>query len=97
MELYLLVIYDISDNNLRNELANFLKSQGLKRVQRSAFLGPATPALVRNVEAGVRRLIGGYEGVNVQLYLLTPACHRSRIVIGDEKYEELLDESGLIT
>ena len=97
MELYLLVIYDISDDDLRNDVATFLKSQGLRRVQRSAFLGPATPALIRNVEAGIRRLIRGRSGVNVQLYVLTPACFKNRIVIGDLLYEETIDRSGLLT
>ncbi|GGP20808.1 hypothetical protein GCM10007981_10380 [Thermocladium modestius] len=96
MDLYLLVIYDISDNALRSKMASFLKSQGLERIQRSAFIGPATPSLARNVEAGVTRLVRGREGeINVQLYLLTPACFNSRTIIGELKYNE--DESGLVT
>jgi CRISPR-associated protein Cas2 len=34
-----LVIYDISDNNDRNRLAEDLKKLGLTRIQRSAFIG----------------------------------------------------------
>ncbi len=97
MELYVLVIYDISDDNLRTQIAQFLKSKGLKRIQRSAFLGPATPSLIREVEAGIRRLVRGYEGVNIQIFTLTPASYRSRVVIGDLKYDEEEGESILLT
>ncbi len=83
MELYVLVIYDISDDNLREQVAQFLKSKGLKRIQRSAFLGIATPSLIREIEAGIRRLVRGFEGVNVQIFPLTPASYKRRIVIGD--------------
>lgn len=97
MILYLLVIYDITDNALRGRVADFLKSQGLTRVQRSAFMGPAVPSLARNVEAGIARLIRGKEGeINVQLYLLTQACFNSRIMMGNLTYDEE-DESGLVT
>ncbi len=33
------VIYDISDNRIRNNIAKFCKGYGLYRVQKSAFLG----------------------------------------------------------
>ncbi len=88
MDLYVLVIYDISDDDLRGQVAQFLKSKGLKRIQKSAFLGPATPSLIREIEAGIRRLIRGYERVNVQIFTLTPASYKSRIVLGDLRYDE---------
>lgn len=33
------VSYDISDDKIRNELSNFLKSEGFIRIQKSVFLG----------------------------------------------------------
>ncbi|MEL9991509.1 MAG: CRISPR-associated endonuclease Cas2 [Thermoproteus sp.] len=53
------MIYDISDDELRLKVADFLKSRGLVRVQRSAFIGPSSTALKRDVEAGLRRLVQG--------------------------------------
>ncbi len=38
-----LVVYDISDDNVRNRLAEFLKDFGLERIQKSAFLGNLSP------------------------------------------------------
>ncbi|WP_333639633.1 CRISPR-associated endonuclease Cas2 [Pyrobaculum aerophilum] len=87
MELYLLVIYDISDDDLRNKVSEFLKSRGLVRVQRSAYIGPSTTALKREVESGLARLVGGRSGVNIQVFLLTGACYKTRSLIGDVKYE----------
>lgn len=45
-----LVVYDISDNGVRSELANYLKVKGFVRVQRSFFVGRPTPAILRDVE-----------------------------------------------
>ena len=37
---YTLVIYDITDDNLRNRVSEVCKDFGLMRIQKSAFLGP---------------------------------------------------------
>jgi len=83
-----LVIYDITDDELRNKVASFLRMKGLKRVQKSAFLGDLTHSERVNMEAGVRRLIKDSKA-NVQVYPLTPACYSQRSVIGVEmSYDE---------
>ncbi|MGC9171174.1 MAG: CRISPR-associated endonuclease Cas2 [Thermoproteus sp.] len=87
MELYLLVIYDISDDDLRLKVADFLKAKGLVRVQRSAFIGPGSTALKRDVEVGLASLVRGRAGVNVQVFLLTGPCYKTRSLIGDVRYE----------
>ncbi len=88
MELITLVIYDIPDDNLRYQVARYLKAKGLKRVQKSAFAGPLTTAQRADLIAGLRRLIHGKEA-NIQVYPLTPASFNQRIVLGVElKYEE---------
>ena len=77
----ILVIYDITDDKLRNNVASFLKSKGLIRVQKSAFLGRATKAIRVEVEAGLRRLVRG-EKANVQIYPIPPSSFSRRVVIG---------------
>ncbi len=37
-----LVVYDISNDTLRNRIAEILKDFGLERIQKSAFLGELT-------------------------------------------------------
>ncbi|MCX8169974.1 MAG: CRISPR-associated endonuclease Cas2 [Candidatus Methanomethyliaceae archaeon] len=88
LELMTLVIYDISDDELRIQVAKYLKSKGLKRVQKSAFAGPLTSAQRSDLIAGLKLLIRGKEA-NIQIYPLTPASFNQRIVLGIEmKYEE---------
>lgn len=83
-----LVIYDISDDELRYRVASFLKSKGLKRVQKSAFIGDLSHSQMVDVEAGLKRCIGD-ERANVQIYPLTPASYSRRRVIGvDINYDE---------
>ena len=88
LELITLVIYDIPDDDLRYQVAKYLKSKGLKRIQKSAFAGPLTSAQRAELIAGLRRLIKGREA-NIQVYPLTPASFNQRVVLGVElKYEE---------
>ncbi|OYT30933.1 MAG: CRISPR-associated endonuclease Cas2 [Thermofilum sp. ex4484_79] len=84
----ILVIYDITDDKLRYEVANFLKSKGLIRVQKSAFLGPVRGALRAELEAGLRRLVKG-EKANIQIYPIPPSSYSRRVVIGAKiSYDE---------
>jgi len=88
LELITLVIYDIPDNALRYKVASYLKSKGLKRVQKSAFAGPLTTGRRAELIAGLRKLIHGQQA-NIQVYPLTPASFNQRVVLGVElSYEE---------
>ncbi len=84
----LLVIYDISDDKLRQRVADFLKSKGFTRVQKSAFVGRSLPAIKVEVEAGLRRLIKGQQGVNIQIYPIPPSSFNRRVVIGEFLFED---------
>jgi len=55
--LRVVVIYDISDNSVRLRVAEKLKSFGLTRVQRSAFVGPGGCALAKDIARMTRRFI----------------------------------------
>lgn len=52
-----LVIYDISDNKIRCELANYLKTKGFVRVQKSFFIGRPPPNVLLDVERTLHRFI----------------------------------------
>lgn len=90
---HILVIYDVSDDGRRFELAAALKRLGLTRVQRSAFVGPCTVALISDVKNVSRRIID-FSTDNVQIYPLTPASYRLRIVVGREFRDEDGDVAG---
>ena len=88
MEVITLVIYDISSDELRGKVASFLKSMGLKRVQKSAFAGSLSHSRRIDVTAGLKKL--AKEGpVNIQIYPLTPASFSQREIIGiDVDYDK---------
>ncbi|MDW7978139.1 MAG: CRISPR-associated endonuclease Cas2 [Candidatus Caldarchaeum sp.] len=93
MPTHILVIYDVSDDGRRFELAAALKRLGLTRVQRSAFVGPCSSSLVSDVKNVSRRIIDPATD-NVQVYPLTPASYRMRVVIGREFFDEEGDVAG---
>ena len=83
-----LVIYDIPDDDLRLKVMKYLKSKGLRRVQKSAYAGPLTHAQRAELVAALRRLIKGRQA-NVQVYPLTEASFNQRVVLGVElRYDE---------
>ncbi len=72
-----LIIYDISNDNLRNRISELLKDYGLQRIQYSAFIGNLRRDKLNSLTVDLRRLIG--EAVeNVQIY---PLCDLSLIHI----------------
>ncbi len=83
-----LIIYDITEDEVRLRVADFLKVKGLKRIQKSAFIGDLTSSQKVDIEAGLRRLVKNARA-NIQIYPLTPASYNMRIVIGVEiSYDE---------
>ncbi|MGC9069029.1 MAG: CRISPR-associated endonuclease Cas2 [Thermoprotei archaeon] len=84
MELITLIIYDITDDELRQTVAKYLRQKGLKRIQKSAFAGPLTSAQRSEIAAGLQRIIKGKEKVNIQIYPLSPSSFNQRIVLGVE-------------
>jgi CRISPR-associated protein Cas2 len=83
-----LIIYDITEDDVRNRVADFLRSKGLRRIQKSAFIGDLSSSQKVDIEAGLRRLVKDAKA-NVQIYPLTPASYNMRVVIGVElEYDE---------
>ncbi len=50
-----LVVYDITDDNLRNKIAEILKDFGLVRIQKSAFIGYLTSEERKDLEKVLSR------------------------------------------
>ena len=83
MESITLVIYDITDDNLRYQVAKYLKSKGLKENTEKRFC--------RSINISSKsRDNSEFEGSsNIQIYPLTPASFNQRVVLGIKlKYEE---------
>lgn len=82
-----LVIYDISDDSVRNRVAKLCKMFGLNRIQRSAFLGELSSARRKELSAKLRRVLRG-EG-NIQIFVICRSDFALREVIGLEYEDEL--------
>ena len=52
-----LIVYDISDNRKRKKLSDYLKSKGLSRIQRSAYIGKVTHSILMDIERVIPRYI----------------------------------------
>ncbi|MEM0172092.1 MAG: CRISPR-associated endonuclease Cas2 [Thermoproteota archaeon] len=76
-----LVIYDITDDNIRNAVSEVCKNFGLSRIQKSAFLGDLTSSSRKELKAKLQRTLGEAEG-NIQIFVLCNACIALRETIG---------------
>lgn len=76
-----LVIYDITDDNLRNAVSEVCKNFGLSRIQKSAFLGDLASSARKELKAKLERTLGEAEG-NIQIFVLCNACIALREIIG---------------
>lgn len=81
------VIYDITDDNLRALVAETLKDYGLQRIQYSAFIGDLRRDELNSLLADLKNLIKDLTE-NVQLYPLCDICFKGRKEVGKpKKYE----------
>ncbi|MEM1548399.1 MAG: CRISPR-associated endonuclease Cas2 [Thermoproteota archaeon] len=76
-----LVIYDITDDDLRNAISEVCKNFGLSRIQKSAFLGDLVSSSRKELKAKLQRTLGDAEG-NIQIFVLCNACIALREIIG---------------
>jgi CRISPR-associated protein Cas2 len=81
----ILVIYDISDDRLRLKVAEVLKNYGLKRIQKSAFIGYLTRSRLSSLVVDVRAIV---VDDNLKIFPLCDIDYRGMISIGKEYIEE---------
>ncbi|ADC65990.1 CRISPR-associated protein Cas2 [Ferroglobus placidus DSM 10642] len=67
-----LVVYDIANDSLRNKIAEILKDFGLKRIQKSAFIGFLTSEERKDLERVLsRKSLEGNDRIDI-----FPICDR---------------------
>lgn len=67
-----LLIYDITEDKIRNKVADICLDYGLERIQYSAFLGELNHNRQGEILQKIKRKLGKNEG-NVQLF---PLCEK---------------------
>lgn len=78
--MHLMVMYDISDDKLRNKVADACLDYGLQRVQYSAFGGELGRVHQRELELRIRELVGRRAARIRFISLDTQTWERQRII-----------------
>jgi len=89
-----LVIYDISDDNLRLKVSEICKDFGLSRIQKSAFLGDIPSSRRKELIEALRKALGKNKG-NIQVFVICKADLALRVIIGEPAVAEE-DKGGII-
>jgi len=79
-----LVIYDITDDNLRALVAETLKDYGLQRIQYSAFIGNLRRDKLNSLTVDLKNLVKDLVE-NVQIFPMCDTCFKGRREIGKPK------------
>jgi len=88
VEMHTLIIYDITDNKIRDRIATACKEAGLTRIQKSAFLGILNSQQRKNLKNRLKRILGRNKG-NIQIFIICNADMKLREIIGEIiPYEE---------
>jgi|GEM_PF-446955 len=90
--MYLLLIYDISDDRIRTKIANACQDYGLDRIQYSAFEGRLARTHQEELMLKIKRLLGRQTG-NIRLMPISLKEWDKRIEIAnydsqDEKFDD---------
>ena len=81
------IIYDVSDDNLRTLVSEILKDYGLRRIQYSGFVGDLRRDEVNSLLVELRNLIKDLVE-NVQLFPMCDSCLEGKEIVGKpKKYE----------
>jgi CRISPR-associated protein Cas2 len=81
------VIYDISEDNLRNHVVETLKDYGLQRIQYSGFMGDLRRDQLNSLLVDLRNLLKDLME-NVQLFPMCDNCLKGKHTVGKpKKYE----------
>lgn len=89
-----LVVYDISDDEIRLKVSQTCKKFGLGRLQRSTFLGHLSSMRRKELIAALRRILGDADG-NIQIFVICKADIALRDVLG-KPFEEYAKEELLV-
>jgi|Deesub1362A_J573_1020465.scaffolds.fasta_scaffold00335_39 CRISPR-associated protein Cas2 len=80
-----LVIYDISDDDLRSRVAQTCMDYGLVRIQKSAFIGRIDSQKRKGLVRILERLIKS-QNDNIQIFVICDADIRLRKILGFSMY-----------
>lgn len=83
--MFLWLVYDITDNNLRNKVSEKCLDFGLYRFQKSVFFGELDQEKMNDLAEEIEQVLDHEEGTEEDSVLLSPVCTtclEKRLVIG---------------
>ncbi len=83
---YIIVFYDVSDDRRRLMLAEFLKSMGLTRIQRSVFMGKGGYSKAKDIARKGSRLID--RATDSLVVLVAPEDYARRMIVVGTTWDE---------
>lgn len=89
-----LVVYDISDDDVRLKVSETCKAFGLARIQRSTFLGKLTSSRRKELSAALRKVMHNTDG-NIQIFTICRADMAQREIIG-KPFQEYAKEELIV-
>jgi len=89
-----IVIYDVTDNDLRNKLIKLLTDYGLERIQYSAFLGELKQHSLNSLTTEIKRIMNK-SGEYVLILPVCDRCFTSKKTVGKPKKYAHIEEAGL--
>ena len=90
-----LVVYDIGDNRRRSKMIHYLEKCGLRRIQRSAFIGSIVKARAHDIARYSQSLIDTEKDV-VHIIPVERAAWRNSLVIGTSRWSAGRGENYVI-
>ena len=90
-----LVIYNITDDNLRTLVAESLKDYGLTPTQYNAFIGHLRRDKLNSLVMDLKNLIKK-ASEDVQFYPVCDNCFRGRREVGKQKRYRLVEEKAKV-
>ena len=81
------LIYDISDNNIRNRTSEACKDYGLCRLQKSVFFGELEMDMIDSISVKMADILDDvykHDGDSIIMLPICKTCIHKKIVIGKE-------------
>ncbi len=89
---YIIVFYDVSDDRRRLMLAEFLKSMGLTRIQRSVFMGRGGYTKAKDIARRGSRLID--RSTDSLVVLVAPDDYAKKMIIVGTTWDKPPTQEG---
>ncbi|MBD3408041.1 MAG: CRISPR-associated endonuclease Cas2 [Candidatus Lokiarchaeota archaeon] len=83
VDLIYIVVYDITNDNLRNKISECLKNYGLERIQYSGFFGDLTKFGLKSLQVDLKKLMNDRDETDSVIIIpVCNSCFKNKVVIG---------------